>query len=147
MKSVFLLVALVVIAACGGSGESSTQDEQQDELQSWQVLEQEVMEIHDEVMPKMGDMNNMRKKLLEINASRELADSTRAAVIKTIQDLETADSLMWQWMYDYSRPSGDSPADALQYLEKEKVRVTRVKDAINSSMAEASKLIEQNDEN
>ena len=108
-----------------------------EQVQPWQSLEQEVMDIHDEVMPRMPELNNLQKRLETMAAN----DSSNELIITAISDLRKADSLMWAWMYQYKRPEGDDTEAILKYLEGEKVKVTAVKEAMISSMDNARQII------
>jgi hypothetical protein len=104
-------------------------------------LETDVMAIHDEVMPKLPEMNNDIKKLTALYREEGLSDSLKTEIRGTIIQLTEADSLMWQWMYDYEPPSEkDSPEEVKNYLEQEKKKVEVVREKILMSM-EKSKYI------
>ena len=105
-------------------------------------LEIEVMAIHDEVMPKMGDLHvakkNLRKLISETNS-----DSLNTIILDLITDLENADEGMMSWMHEYKVPNNDP--EKTVYLEKEKVNITKVKeDMLNSLKAAHDYLAAQN---
>ncbi len=99
------------------------------------------MEIHDEVMPRMGEMNNLRKKLEEASVNIELTREERSALQTGAQNIAIADSLMWAWMYDYKRPSNEDEAAIIEYLEGEKKKVEGVRDAMVEAINEGNSLL------
>ena len=105
------------------------------------ALEVEVIAIHDEVMPKMGDMYKARKKLRTI--MKETKDeSEKSIIIKLINDLENADEGMMTWMHEWKVP--DEDPEKTNYLLQEKEKITKVKIDMLSSLENALLYIEKN---
>tara|TARA_R110000737_G_scaffold309779_1_gene318215 strand:- start:691 stop:1074 length:384 start_codon:yes stop_codon:yes gene_type:complete len=104
------------------------------------TLEKEVMNVHDEVMPKLGELNKDKKKLQTI-----LANSTDESVKTTLQEaitsLEKADEGMMDWMAEYKLPSDISSQEV--YLKNEMMRITKVKTDMLQSMSNAKLLQEK----
>lgn len=97
-------------------------------------LEAEVIAIHDEVMPKMGDMHVARKQLR--SELEKTADETvKAKILKMIVDLEDADEGMMSWMNEWKVPENE--AEKIDYLHKEKEKITKVKIDMLSSLKKA----------
>lgn len=113
----------------------------------------EVMAIHDEVMPRMGDINRIRRTLK--NALEEKQDSVGTAEVTRVQQailqLEEADSLMMEWMaafnpgYAQAKTAQDSVA-VLNFLEKERVRITTVRDRMLESINYGNEILSTNSE-
>ena len=101
------------------------------------TLEKEVMVIHDEVMPRLGELNKDKKGLQSIlkNTSDE---SVKIILLEAIAALEKADEGMMDWMAEYKLPS-DPPAQEV-YLKNEMVRITKVKTDMLESMQNAKSL-------
>ena len=98
-------------------------------------LEKEVMAIHDEVMPKMGDIHLARKGLRKILSATK--DSTvQADIISMINDLESADEGMMRWMAEWKVPAKEP--EKTNYLNKEKEKITKVKIDMLSSLEKAN---------
>ena len=107
------------------------------------ALEAEVMAIHDEVMPKMGDMHLAKKGLRKILAATK--DSTvQAEIISMINALESADEGMMQWMADWKVPNQEP--EKTDYLNKEKEKITKVKNDMLSSLEKANTYLSNNEE-
>ena len=119
--------------------------------------ENELFTIHDEVMPRMGDVMKLRKQLNQrISALDSVAASGSAAGTLRVDEekeqarllsrnLTNADSLMMHWMNHYK---GDtltklSPDDALRYLSEQKEQITDVKTKFNSSIDQARQFLDK----
>ena len=101
-------------------------------------LEAEVIAIHDEVMPKMGDMHLARKKLREVLSSTE-DESVKTEILGMISDLENADEGMMQWMNNWKIP--ESEPEKTAYLLEEKDKISKVKTDMLSSLKKANSFI------
>ncbi len=76
-----------------------------------------IMVIHDEVMPKMKDIYQLKKKL------KVMKDDTEA--IALITELDAADEIMMDWMAGYDKP--DTDTDYKIYLRDQMTSVQVVK--------------------
>ncbi|GHB77514.1 viral A-type inclusion protein [Persicitalea jodogahamensis] len=131
------LLFIVSLAACNKSAEQVKE------------IEEEVMAIHDQVMPKMSDIMSLKKqlsaKMVELDSlQQEGVSSTTLAeqkmkAMELSQELTTADSLMMEWMYQYRGDSAKAlPAgDALVYFRLEKDKITDVQKRTNQSLEAA----------
>jgi len=122
-----LLIFLCLIALFSSCREKST-------------LEQEVIAVHDEVMPKLGELNKDRKNLQAILKSTT-DETVKAELLAAITSLEKADDGMMDWMSDWKVPS--EPTEQKPYLEKEMIRINKVKTDMLESMRTAKLLIEK----
>ena len=137
---IFVIPAILMYAC--GSGEGS--DNEDSVIEELRGIERSVMEAHDEVMPKMGDLNNTLKRLKTWKDSVATPEDMIPEVDQTIQDLVDADSLMWEWMYNYERPDYEGNLDSARlYLLSEQTRVNVVKERMLSSMAAGEQLLEK----
>lgn len=105
----------------------------------------QILNIHDEVMPKIGEVMNLKKKVLEKADSME--DESADALRDLAQRLDDANSSMMTWMRDWSgsyskiMESDDIEAQKAWFAE-EMEKVQEVKEKINSSIEEAKKELE-----
>ena len=128
------LVAIVLAAGCG----KSTSDEHDHDASSadstspTQALYDQVMEIHDEVMPKMQDLYTLKKKLQDqIAAAPGMVAEERQKLERRIAALDSADKMMMDWMHKFSPlPDSVDQEAAREYLESEMERIRKVKDAM-----------------
>lgn len=135
--SILLLFGLSLFAmACG------------DNYQAQQAAHDEVMEIHDDVMPKMSEIQrlvrSLKKHLKTEEGQTPLDDATKAKIETVIQQLEAADEGMMAWMNTYKKPKKEmEKAAALAYLEKEKGQITKVRSEMLASIEVGTALVKQ----
>ena len=106
----------------------------------------EVMVVHDEVMPRMGEIHKLGKELKKVVKNNSVEnDSILNEIKNTIKYLESADDGMMDWMHEYSRPSklrkDKTHEEILAYLDEEMKKVEKVKYDINTSIENAQKLL------
>lgn len=115
-------------------------------------LYNEVMGAHDEVMPKMGKVRGAQKRAQElVDSISQLKGealksnlSLKKELEQLVSDLNYTDYAMDQWMTDFNLDSGSTNQEVrVKYLLDEKVRVTKVKEAILNSLAKADTLLKK----
>lgn len=109
---------------------------------------EQVMAIHDEVMPKMGQLGKLVGQL------KPMADSlgTDSPQAKAMRDLQDANKSMMDWMQGFGERfepeeimDGKELSDEKkQWLNEEEEKVKEVKEKINSSIANAEALLGNN---
>ncbi|PHN95256.1 hypothetical protein CSC80_07975 [Maribacter sp. 6B07] len=105
----------------------------------------EVMAIHDEVMPKMGTLGKLVGQL------KPMADSlgVESVEFKAMKDLQEANRSMMDWMQGFGDRfdadeilnGKDLTDEKKKWLFEEEEKVKQVKDNINSSIANAEKIL------
>lgn len=117
--------------------DADTEDEVQ--ISGNQELYNEVMKIHDEVMPKMDDIHRTKQELKEkikktVNVSKAERIKTEAMIAK----LDSASEDMMVWMREFN-PLPDSLGEekARAYLENEMERVKKVRAYILEALEQA----------
>ncbi len=108
-----------------------------------------VMDIHDEVMPKMGTISKLVSKL------KPKVDSTNNGMAygKAMKDLQASHKSMMDWMAGFGdRFDSDEILNGKEltdqkklWLEEEEVKVKALREQINSSIANAEELLAQED--
>jgi hypothetical protein len=98
----------------------------------------EVMVIHDEVMPKTGYMQKLKTQL-EASKSKTTDSLEILNIQNVIDDLVTADDAMFDWMKDFRPPEDKDIRDS--YLIEEKIRIQSVSDQMLKSISDAEKLL------
>jgi len=102
-----------------------------------------VMAIHDEVMPKISNMNRLQDRLEKALPNAE-AGPELALVKKNIGDLTAASDLMFEWMENFKKKKDMSEEMTyMNYLTSEEIRIQRVSDAMLSSIAASEALLEK----
>jgi hypothetical protein len=126
----FTIFLLSIFSAC--------KDEEKIALQK---LSEEVISIHDEVMPKTtGAMHEIKKKL---SGKLETTDST--VIFEAIKKLDNADEAMNVWMQEYNSMNDtlDNKSRSL-YLKDELRKIKKVRSMVLESIKEANDLIDKN---
>lgn len=115
-------------------------------------LYNDVMAGHDEVMPKMGKIRGAQKEaqqMLDSVAKLPAKAQAAAAELKSkleslINDLNYADFAMDKWMVEFNMDSAkDNLEQRVKYLAEEKLKVTKVKEAILGGLARADSLLKK----
>jgi hypothetical protein len=107
-----------------------------------QELYDEVMDIHDEVMPKMNDIHNYKKAFQnEITNNPTITEARKTQLESIIVKLDSAGDGMMVWMRKFD-PIPDSVGvdKARDYLLEEKKKVSKVKKDMVEALEEAKKL-------
>lgn len=101
-------------------------------------LKEEVIAIHDEVMPKMGEL---RKASKDLRLAAEV-DSTKSDWLATADRISSANESMMVWMRGFEPNYEGTEAEIVIYLEDQKVKIAKVRDEMNSALAEGKDLLE-----
>ncbi len=129
----WILLISIFLISCNSSGVDS------DVKYKLDNLHQEVMDVHDDVMPELGTINKLRKQL-----KKRLKDDTDPAKDK-IQDLiyrlNDAEEAMMTWMGDFKKPSYTDEAAARKVYRDEKVKITEVDRKIKEAIADAQNFL------
>ena len=129
MKKIFAILLLVLaVASCGGFDTEAKVDE--------------VLDVHDEVMPKMGEVMNLKRKILDQAQSQ--TDSIAMNELRAIaKDLDEANNGMMVWMREWSKNAKPHINEQSEielrkaFFEEEMEKVTKVKEDINGAIAAA----------
>jgi len=94
-----------------------------------QALYNEVMNVHDEVMPKMEDLyklkRQIKKQLEQVPASEA---GQRMEWEATLARLDSASQAMMVWMREFNPPPDSAGAETVRtYLEAEREKINQVK--------------------
>lgn len=130
-----LILSLFLLQACG----PSLQDQNLE-------LRAQVIAVHDEVMPKMGQLKSLEKEAIQKAEELNGQDSTQSAKILELRtlasELDQAYEGMFVWMRQYEAEDGDQSPEQIQaYLNEQMVLVTKVNEDIKSALAKADSLL------
>jgi len=132
----FLFVAMIFLSfACGPNAKEENQK-----------LRDEIIAVHDEVMPLMGELKSLEKeansKIEELEAA-EMPDSTKITDLKALAyDLNQAYEGMFVWMRQYEVEDGDLTDEEVKaYLDDQMIQVNKVNDDIKAAMDKAEVLL------
>ncbi len=139
-KLTYIVMAalLLAIASCKEKKEAA-------ETESPSQMEQ-VMAVHDEVMPKMNNINSLISKL-EAKIDPESADTTYQDAIR---DLKDANKSMMDWMMEFGNHfnSGEImngeplSEEKKQLLNEDQAKMNEVKEKMNGSIERAEALLQ-----
>lgn len=138
MKKISILL-LFAAMACGG------------EKAAHEAMKSSVLEVHDEVMPKMGQLMKLKEQLLSKAgemAENDSADERITELRGLANELESAHEGMMTWMHQWSEnagpyTSGTAPSEEITaFYKAEQKKVNRVKAHINGSIEKAQKALQ-----
>ena len=140
--TISLLFTLLLVASCKDSKKEESTNDTTETVETGQTQMKKVMDIHDEVMPKMRLLGQMTQKL------QSEADSTTTRgqeALSIIGDLKDAFDSMNNWMVGFGdRFTPDEILDGAelssekqQWLNEEEEKVKVVRDKINGSLEKA----------
>ncbi len=140
LKTFYHLFLVGVIAILAISCNSDKKDNE--------AAKEEVIRIHDEVMPLMGELKTKQKELIARAESLHSEDSVgfqeEILALRTVaKELDKAYEGMFVWMrqfkVDYEEMNDQEVAD---YLGKQKQEVTKVNENIKSALEKSEKLLD-----
>lgn len=142
MKNVRPMLLLTILTiGCGPNKDNG--EHSHDEAEGGnQGLYNEVMKVHDDVMPKMNDIYKLKEELKrKIGNAPEMVEEKRKEIESSILQLDSASEGMMVWMRNFN-PLPDSLGEekARQYLEDQKVKVNKVKEEMLMAIDEAEAL-------
>jgi Mg2+ and Co2+ transporter CorA len=140
-------IALFIATACGkGSHHEGQHDhDNANNDNPNQALYDQVMDVHDELMPQMEDLYKLKKELQEkIAATPDMVAEKKGELDQAIATLDSADQLMMDWMHKF-RPLPDSANQekAREYLESEMEKVKKLKELFNESIDKAKEIVKK----
>ena len=142
MKKTTFLITLFFAFSCG-SGNQSSNENAAGEI-SLDSLKSEVLFIHDEVMPKMGELRRASKNLEVWADSLMEIDSARANMLSTMAaDIAEANESMMVWMRAYEPDFEGTEEEVRAYLEAQKVAIQKVKDDMEGSLARGLEAVKE----
>jgi len=103
----------------------------------------QIIGVHDEVMPKMGELMSLQKKALAQADSLYAQDSTATVQIESMRtlagQLDQAYEGMFVWMRQYSlEEEGKTPEELKTYLDEQLVKVNQVNADIKAALEQAA---------
>ena len=141
-RSLVLLLVFVIFASCKEKTEKTSNETTEEVTQM-----EEIVKVHDELMPKMSEIS------LLITQLEERMDSTQADSIRqvVVMDLKSANEAMMTWMMDFSKDYDSEEVMEGKELTPEKEAlldtytssVMELKDKMEGAMERAQALLNQ----
>lgn len=131
MRLFFGFAILILVASC-----TDTKKKEIDKLSD------EVIVLHDEVMPLMDGLYQTRMKLQKLVDTDSSADDS--ARIEGIARIKRAEDAMMDWMHNFN-PSyeGANPDETIQYLLDQKKSIEAVGKKMRTARKEGEALLNQ----
>ena len=136
------IFALLVITA-GGCGKSASRENAGPadgpvEENPNQGLYNQVMAIHDEVMPKMDDLYKMKTAINEkLKEASDLSAEEREKLGELSSQLDEAGKSMMDWMHQFKPDDIQDEEQARAYLEDEMEKIKKVKQEVLEALEKA----------
>lgn len=142
IPSYLLLVALSLLWSCGQkSGEDGHDHDANHDAEGGgnQALYDEVMKVHDEVMPKMDDIYKLKEQLKDkIANTPDMAADKKQEIEGIILRLDSASEGMMVWMRNFNPlPDSTGEQEARDYLESEMEKIKKVGEDVRKALEEA----------
>lgn len=119
MKMIVKLMVIVLIGTMVNCGEKE------------KSLYDQVMDIHDEVMPKMNDIYKMKKSLQDsIAKTPDMPEETKLKFQQSILRLDSAGNSMMSWMREFNPPEAGDKEAFNKYMETELVKVKKMREDV-----------------
>ncbi|MEM9931397.1 MAG: hypothetical protein AAF840_16395 [Bacteroidota bacterium] len=112
MKNVLLTVLLLSLLACGGENGAFSPAEMEAQTKAYQKM----MEGHDRVMPRMGEIAQAQKGLADAMKAEGLDDERKTALQATYDQLDNSYDGMMVWMRELK-----SPDELLELKDQQKI--------------------------
>jgi archaellum component FlaC len=144
MKILLLFILGIALLSWSCDNKSNDHSSHHDDVEQGgnQELYDDVMDIHDEVMPKMDDIYKLKEKLKnQLTDAPNMAEEKRREIETIISRLEAASEGMMVWMRNFN-PLPDSLGEekARKYLEEQKEKVTKVKEDMLGAIEDAKEM-------
>lgn len=108
-----------------------------------QPLMDQVMDVHDAVMPKMGDLMKTKKLLMAKADAIMETDPAAAAELKLLaEEVELASESMMDWMRNFDPNFEGTEEEVKAYLMKKKQGIEKVANAMNTKLEEGKKALQ-----
>ena len=108
-----------------------------------QAIYDQVMEIHDEVMPEMSTINKLERQLKRKLETMESQDSI-IMVKGTVKRLGEAGESMMDWMHQLDIPGTNVPdEEAIAYLKQEKLKISSVSSRMKTAIQSGKAIMEE----
>jgi hypothetical protein len=140
MASVALFIASVaLLAGCGKQNADNSNPDDQSGKSPNQELYDKVMDIHNEVMPKMDDLYKAKVSLSSrLKETSGISEKEKEEILTKIAQLDSASESMLAWMRQFN-PLADSAGEdrARAYLQEEMAKIQSVKTKVLQALDHA----------
>ncbi|MBS1558032.1 MAG: hypothetical protein JST69_04820 [Bacteroidetes bacterium] len=137
MKTIHVFLILFMLSACGKT-DKNQEKQNTESTDTNQALYEQVMDVHDEVMPKVEQLYSLKKELQEKRKAKDLPEELKKQIDLAIHGLDSADHAMMNWMHHFNPlPDSANREAAREYLEDEMEKIKKVRELINGTIQKA----------
>lgn len=133
MRSLLKVLSIALLGltqSCGSKSADHSGHDMSQDAGANQVLYNQVMDIHDEVMPFTESLYNISKEL-KTKQKEAISDSVKMELSSQIRYLDSVNNMMMDWMRKFNPPTDTSNEEtARAYYETELEKIKKVKEAI-----------------
>jgi len=106
------------------------------------TLHKEVMDVHNEVMPKMDEIFKMKESLKnKVASTPTMSAESKKTMEATISQLDSAGEGMMIWMRKFNPPPDSTGREeAKTYLENEMIKIKKVRQDILAALEKGKSL-------
>ncbi len=138
IHAVFFVTLIFSSTQCVRSQKTGVADEDR--------LRADLMQVHDEVMPRMGELTMLAGQVKEILKQDTLLPAeTRGQFEATVREMEMAEEGMMDWMAGFRQPevlrATMGHEQIMAYLNAEKDKITEVSVQIKSGIEKGKTII------
>jgi len=151
MKNSIYILLLAVLTLTSCKNEPSKEEVAlQKQIEAYDLLMTEAMDVHDEIMPKMGELMELKGELVASKEGAELSEDQLMKLDATAGNLKASHDGMMDWMADYSEkfpygePSPETKADLdikMPVLEQEVVEIKELRDHTMTAITNAKEIL------
>ncbi|MEP5611079.1 MAG: hypothetical protein ABJP45_02460 [Cyclobacteriaceae bacterium] len=139
----YLTVLFLLVLVSTSCQPSKKVDEEK--VVSLKALKDEVFELHDEVMPMMGDLRRVRKSLmLQVDSIQEINAEKGATLTGVADELNAANEGMMVWMRNFDPNFDGSDEEVLKYLTAQKSSIEEVNRNMKETLKKGQELLDSN---
>ena len=149
VRNIFCFIVFGLLYSCGSTArDEETSVELSPEQIKVQQLQQEVLALHDEVMPHMGHLVSLKEKMNAKNQQLKRSGDEDAGDKVILNDmiitnLDQAHEGMMQWMRAFEPTDIQEDTDSsIKYLEQEKQKMLLIQEQVNNAIKAASTALE-----
>lgn len=140
-----------LLHSCGDTSKTSAENTPvlTDEEKAEDKRVEEVMKVHDDVMPKMSNISRVRRQLKDyLEKNPELDAEVVENINASVRSLDEADEGMMTWMADWTNAQGElqkykeakDHKAVMSFLEVQMAGISKVRDDMLNSIEESEVL-------
>ncbi|NND34003.1 MAG: hypothetical protein HKN76_15550 [Saprospiraceae bacterium] len=143
----FYYIFLIIVAAACQSNNSPSGTDSADLPSELEPLYEEVINIHDEVMPEMSKVTQLQTQVTDRLKGQRAEQPINTEKLKEtnqiLGQLNRAESAMWDWMHNFGKLDSIPPSEKERFLQSEKLSAENMKNLVLESIKEATEFLEQ----